>query len=402
LKNKEALHIGFDAHHKYPMRRIGNHIAFVSNILSKYRVPCFSKLAEKMPGLVTFYFFAQKMEHRSIVLADQNHKIRARWLRGWKWRSPPKDDRHINNILPIIGGNHDLVVLSAWDEPSYVLLWLWGVFLRKKIIFWIESTREDGPRPGIKEAYKKLLLSQASGCIVPGRKSSEYCRILGMPEGRIFVAPNAVDRDYFRCQADLLLPRREELRRELGLSGVVLLFVGRLVEAYKNVSFLLRGFQRLGKSGAEVSLALVGDGPDRDKYEDMIKSKNISGVRFLGEMDHERLCRVYAASDIMVLPSRSETWGLVLNEAMEFGLPLVVSDAVGAGPDLVHPGENGFIVPSGDEGALVKALEKLANDPGLRTRMGEASRRIVEHFSPENWVAGVISAFDAVLRETRC
>ena len=355
-----------------------------------------------MQGRVTFYFLAQIMEHRSIVLADQHQAIKARWLRGWRWRSPPKDDRHLNNILPIIRGNHDLLVLGAWDEPSYVILWLWGVLLRKKIFFWIESTLGDAPRHRIKETYKRVLLSQASGCIVPGRQSSEYCRILGMPERRIFVAPNAADRDFFRCQAELLLPRREQLRRELGLSGVVLLFVGRLVEAYKNVSLLLRGLQRLGKSGAEVSLVLVGNGPDREKYEDMIKSKNISGVRFLGEMDHEHLCRVYAASDIMVLPSRSEPWGFVLNEAMEFGLPLVVTDAVGAGPDLVHPGENGFIVPSGDAGALAKALEKLIEDPELRTAMGAASRRIVEHFSPENWAAGVIRAIEAVSIEAPC
>jgi glycosyltransferase involved in cell wall biosynthesis len=376
-------------------------IAFVSNILSKYRVPCFNKLTKKMNGRVKFYFFAQKMAHRSMVLSDKHHQIEALWLQGWKWHSPPKDDRHLNNILPIIRGNYDILVLSAWDEPSYVLLWLWGVLLRKKIIFWIESTLKDAPRHRIKETYKKVLLRKAAGCIVPGRQSYEYCRTLGMPEKRIFVAPNATDRDFFRYQADRLLPRREELRREFGLSGVVILFVGRLVEEYKHVSYLLRCFQRLNKAGKEVSLALVGNGPDRDNYENMIKTKNISGVQFLGEMDHEQLCRVYAASDIMVLPSRSEPWGFVLNEGMEFGLPLVVTDAVGAGPDLVRPNENGCIVPSGDEGELVKALEKLIHDPGLRTRMGEASRRIVEHFSPENWAAGVVSAIKAVSREAR-
>jgi len=178
--------------------------------------------------------------------------------------------------------------------------------------------------------------------------------------------------------------------------------VGRMVEEYKNISYLIRSFQRLKTSGKEVSLSMVGDGPDRANYEEMVKRQNIFGVRFLGEMDHDQLCRVYVAADIMVLPSRSETWGFVLNEAMEFGLPLVVTDRVGAGPDLVHPGENGFIVPSGDEAALVKALEKLINDPGLRTKMGQASRKIVEQFSPENWAAGVVSAIEAVSRENRC
>jgi glycosyltransferase involved in cell wall biosynthesis len=377
-------------------------IAFVSNILSKYREPCFSRLAERLNKRITFYFLTEKMSHRSMLLSQKHSEIQAQWLRGWKWHSPPKDDRHLNDILPIIRGNPDIMVLGAWDEPTYVLLWLWGVLLRKKIIFWIESTAADGRRQGLKETYKKLLLSQASGCIVPGMRSFDYCRILGMPESRIFVAPNAVDREFFQSQADHLLPRREEIRRELALSGVVILFVGRMVEEYKNISYLIRSFQRLKTSGKEVSLSMVGDGPDRAHYEEMVKRQNIFGVRFLGEMDHDQLCRVYAASDIMVLPSRIEPWGFVLNEAMEFGLPLVVTDRVGAGPDLVHPGENGFIVPSGDEAALVKALEKLINDPGLRTKMGQASRKIVEQFSPENWAAGVASAIEAVSRETRC
>jgi len=377
-------------------------VAFVSNILSKYRIPCFGRLGEKLHRSITFYFLTEKMSHRSMLLAQKHSEIQAQWLRGWKWRSPPKDDRHFNDILPIIKGNADILVLSAWDEPTYVLLWLWGVLLRKKIIFWIESTAADGRRQGLKETYKKLLLSQASGCIVPGMRSFDYCRILGMPESRIFVAPNAVDREFFRSQSDRLLPGREEIRRELGLSGVVILFVGRMVEEYKNISYLIRSFQRLKTSGKEVSLSMVGDGPDRANYEEMVKRQNIFGVQFLGEMGHEQLCRVYAAADIMVLPSRSEPWGFVLNEAMEFGLPLVVTDRVGAGPDLVYPGENGFIVPSGDEAALVKALEKLIKDPGLRTKMGQASRKIVEHFSPENWAAGVVSAIVAVSRDTRC
>ena len=381
---------------------MSGNVAIVSNILSKNRVPCFIAISEKLVRRVTFYFLARDMEHRSIVLSEEHPGINAVYLPGKKWRSPPKDDRHINNILPIIRGDHDIMVLGAWDEPSYLLLWLWGVVAKKKIIFWIESTIDDARRITIKEHYKKLLLKKASACIVPGRKSYDYCRALGMAPGRIFFAPNATDRDFFRNRADSLLPRRQEIREKHGLSGATILFVGRLVDEYKNVSFLIRAFDTLNNVAANHTLVIVGNGPDQAKYEEMVKRKGTLGVRFLGEMGHEQLCRVYAAADIMVLPSRSETWGFVLNEAMEFGLPLVVTDRVGAGPDLVHPGENGFVVPSGDEAALVKALEKLIKDPGLRTKMGQASRKIVEHFSPENWAAGVVSAIVAVSRDTRC
>jgi len=382
-------------------RSITSNVALVSNVLSKYRVACFRKLLELMRGRVNFYFLAKTMEHRSVVISSKYPEINGLWLKGWKWHSPPQDDRHLNNILPVIKQHHDIIILGAWDEPSYLLLWLWGIFCGKKVIFWIESTLGESHRQWLKEGYKKLLFKKASGCIVPGLKSFEYCRVLGMAPDKIFFAPNATDRAFFRSRADQFLPQRQELREELGLAGVTILFVGRFVDAYKNVSLLIRAVARLKSAAKEINLVLVGDGPDRAKYEKLVKQAAVSGARFLGEMGHEQLCRVYAASDIMVLPSRSEAWGFVLNEAMEFGLPLVVTDAVGAGPDLVRPGENGFIVPSGDEGELVKALEKLSNDPGLRTRMGEASRRIVEHFSPENWAAGVVSAIKAVSREAR-
>ena len=98
----------------------------------------------------------------------------------------------------------------------------------------------------------------------------------------------------------------------------------------------------------------------------------------------------------MVLPSRSEPWGFVLNEAMEFALPLVVSEAVGAGPDLVRAGENGLVVPVGDSPALAAALARLADDENLRRRMGRASRALIAGFTPESWARGVARAVEGV------
>lgn len=97
-----------------------------------------------------------------------------------------------------------------------------------------------------------------------------------------------------------------------------------------------------------------------------------------------------------MLPSRSEPWGFVLNEAMEFGLPLVVSEAVGAAPDLVRHGENGYVVPVGNVRALTDALAELARDEELRRRMGSASRALVKGFSPEGWARGVLRAVETV------
>ncbi|HEY6332579.1 MAG TPA: glycosyltransferase [Blastocatellia bacterium] len=380
-------------------------VAVVTNLLSHYRVPCFQELAGRMPGRVTFFTLADKMTHRNYVLANNSREIPVRSLKGWSWSHPPYDDRHMNDIRPILGGNYNTIILGAWDEPTYLLLWAWGVATGKKIIFWIESTayesRRSGIAAGIKERYKRALIRRSAGCVVPGRRAFDYCNQLGMPECRIFVAPNAVDRDYFSSQASRLVEQRETLRLRLGLSGTVVLFVGRFVESYKDVMTLVRSVSGIQHSGSPVNLVLVGDGPDRSTYQAWINEHNCANVHFAGELDHGRLCEYYAAADVLVLPSKSETWGFVLNEAMEFGLPVIVSEAVGAGPDLVYDGQNGFVIPVGDHERLAEALISLGQDGNLRRQMGRNSREIIARFSPETWASGVCEAIKAVGPATR-
>ena len=373
-------------------------IALVTNVLAHYRVPCFQKLAEQLPGRVTFFLLAKKMEHRTFVMAGHQNGLPVVPLGGWRWSRPPHDDLHLNDVRPVLRENYDVVILGGWDEPTYLLLWICGVVQRQKLLFWVESTINNAPRMGVKEKYKRLLLNHASACIVPGKSAYRYCQQLGHPGDRIFIAPNAANRAFFRGEADRLLPLREDLRREEELRGLVILFVGRLVESLKGVSTLIKACGQLERNGKRASLLIVGDGPEKRSYQELGASEGLRDIRFLGTLDHETLCRYYAIADLFVLPSRSEPWGFVLNEGMEFGLPLLVSEAVGAGPDLVREGENGFVIPVGDTSALAKALEVLAEDEALRHRMGQASRSIIEKFSPENWANGVMQAIEAVMK----
>ena len=367
-------------------------VALVTNVIAHYRVPCFRRLQEMMPGRVGFFFTAPRMDHRGYVLAPSPSQLAAMPLNGWSWRRPPHDDFHLSDPRPVLRGDYDTIILGGWDEPTYLLLWLWGVVRRRRVFFWVESTAKDSLRRGVKEKYKKALLARAAGCIVPGKRSFEYCRQLGMPAHRIFTAPNATDRGYFRERAERLLPQRTGLRREEGLKGLAALFVGRLVESLKGVSTLIKAAGLLQKAGEKVVLLLAGDGPDRKSYEEQIRVEGTKDVRFLGLLDHEKLCRYYALADVLVQPSRCEPWGFVLNEGMEFGLPLAVSEAVGAGPDLVREGENGFVFPVGDASSLACILQNFIKNEELRKEMGEASRTRIKKFSPENWAEGVVKA----------
>lgn len=375
-------------------------VALVTNVLAHYRVPCFRRLADALGGRLRIFLLSAGMEHRGYVLGDDDGgDLPVERLPGRRWRRPPADDRHLNDPRPVTRFDPGVVILGAWDEPTNLLLWAWAVARRRKVVFWIESTARDFARSRAKEAVKRRLLRHAAACLVPGRRAGEYCRELGVAAERIFTAPNAADRATFAGTAARLLPGREARRRELGLAPFTVLFVGRLVEGYKGVATLIAACGRLARGGVAPTLLIAGDGPDAAGYREQAAREGPADVRFLGTLDRDAVCGLYAVADVLVLPSRSEPWGFVLNEGMEFGLPLVVSDAVGAGPELVEPGGNGFVVPVGDAEALAAALGRLAADPDLRRRMGERSRRLIERFSPDAWAAGAMAAIAAAVGE---
>jgi glycosyltransferase involved in cell wall biosynthesis len=371
-------------------------VAIVTNVLSHYRKAAFSELVERLGERVRFFVLTQTMTHRHYVLTSDDNGLPVTFLKGWMWRRPPYDDVHLSDIRPLHRTDPDVVILSGWSEPTFILVWLWAVLKRKPIVFWVESTERERPQSRITQWIKRLLLDRAAACIVPGERARANCLRLGMSDSRIFVAPNSADRVFFRAKADELAPHRERIREQMGLTGFTVLFVGRMVEDFKGVESLLRACAVLEKEGCSLSVILVGDGPDKRRYESVAAEEGLRRVRFLGTLDRESLCRIYSGADVFILPSRSEVWGFVLNEAMEFGLPLIVSDAVGANPDLVPSEENGTIVPVGDVGALAAALRRLMEDEALRRRMSEASRRIIEDFTPRLWAKGVLEAVDVV------
>jgi glycosyltransferase involved in cell wall biosynthesis len=173
--------------------------------------------------------------------------------------------------------------------------------------------------------------------------------------------------------------------------GFQLLFVGRL-EREKGVEVLLEGW-RLAGLGPEATLTFAGSGP---------LSPSGSGIRVLGQVPREELPALYASADALVLPSIRtatflEPWGLVVNEAMHQGTPVIASDAVGAAAGgLVLDGRNGLVSPAGDAQALATRIRALAVNPELRERLGEAAREDVKRFSEAAWVEGMQRALHAV------
>ena len=154
--------------------------------------------------------------------------------------------------------------------------------------------------------------------------------------------------------------RRAELRAEQGIADgcLVILYCGRLSNEKRTLD-LLEAYHRLNCESK--FLSIVGDGRLRKKMQDYKSNHGLDSVRFFGFRDRNEIKNYYATADLLVLPSSRETWGIVVNEAMCFGLPVIVSSQVGAATDLVQDGENGFIYPSGDVEALGRRLQQFVD-----------------------------------------
>ena len=235
------------------------------------------------------------------------------------------------------------------------------------------------------------LYRRADAVATYGPHVSEYVRRYRKRDG-VFEAPQAVEADLFA--APVPEPERRAAREYLGAAGdaPLVLFVGRL-ERQKGLEVLLEAW-RLAELGRGAVLALAGEGPLRDGAQG-------PSVRALGYVPRAWLPALYAAADVLVLPSVRtatfvEPWGLVVNEAMHQGTPVIASDAVGAvAGGLVRDGRNGLVAPAGDARALATLLEAVGTNPDLRERLGAAARQDVSPFTARAWSEGMGRALAA-------
>jgi glycosyltransferase involved in cell wall biosynthesis len=205
-------------------------------------------------------------------------------------------------------------------------------------------------------------------------------------------APNAVDNRLFATQADNAKAHAIGFREELRLPSRFILFVGRLVPE-KGVFDLLEAYAKL-ESGlrSNVGLVFAGDGVSKEELAQQAKRISPGTICFPGFAQREDLAGLYALAEALVLPTHSEPWGLVVNEAMACGLPIIVSSVAGCAADLVEDGWNGYVVPPRDSEKLTVAINSLMRQPELQQRMRARSLERIRNYSPEACADGLIAA----------
>lgn len=288
------------------------------------------------------------------------------------------------NILPELEKcNPDRVIVTGWDSPATLAALLYCKRRGKEVILYSDSTiHEQSYRRRIFKPYVRLLIRFFDGFLSGGTAASEYLRDLGA-RGKIEPFYNTVDVDHFMKHGLLSESEREKERLRLGMDPAsrVLIFSGRLVPI-KKVDMLINAFNALRKEKETADLLIAGYGPEEARLKELARGN--TRIHFLGHCDVNEIPKLYGISDVLVLPSIEEPWGLVVNEAMACGCAVVVSDRCGSSRDLVSG--NGFVFEGGNPNALSGALKSVFESESRLHEMRKKSLEIIGRFRPRDLV----------------
>jgi len=310
---------------------------------------------------------------------------------GGGWRRRPNWDV----VRAVSGGDFDAVWLHGYNHPTSLLAAAAARAHGAALLIRDDQTLLH-PRRWWRRAAKALVLRalfrRATGLYV-GAQSRRHFAHYGIPAERLVAAPHCVDNEFFQSCAEALRPQRRALRGAFGIpdDAPVVLFSGKLIPKKQPLA-LLDAYARVRRE-RPCWLLMVGEGGERARIEEAVARHGLPSVRLAGFLNQSELPNAYAAADLLVLPSGwDETWGLVVNEALNFSLPVIVSDRVGCAEDLVRPGWNGFVVGHADVGALARAIGTLVAEPGARAMLGARGRTLVDGYSVERCADGIEAA----------
>ena len=283
-------------------------------------------------------------------------------------------------VIPVLLQERpDVLIVHGYTAPTNLLAMLLAKVLGIRVLMRGDTRVQQGHVSAFRRWVKRGVLSLCDGAIAVGSANRDYYQSLGMKEDRIFFAPFSVDNAAFALPAGDRETHRAALRHQFGISGdaQLVVFASKLM-CRKRASDLIDAFSRVRGRLPDAHLVIAGSGEEEASLKHQASETAQGYVHFLGFLNQSELPRTFAASDVFVLPSDNEPWGLVVNEAMAAGLPVIVSDDVGAAPDLVAMTGAGVVYPCGDIDALASCLNTMLGDEGLRRKMAVRSREVIQ------------------------
>jgi len=331
-------------------------------------------------------------------------------LDGYKWTQLPNRGSGSENFWAwrntglwdfIRQGNFDAVI----SHVGYVRATFWIAYFAARsvgipFIFGTDASRiEPRDESKLKLAAKKIIwpavFSLAGQVLTASSAGRDMMIALGFPPDRVSMTLDTVDNDWWLAQANAV--NREEARRSLGFQSQekIILFCAKL-QPWKRPMDLLRAFSSAAIPNAK--LAFAGDGAQRAELEKEAAARKISDkVQFLGFVNQSQLPKLYKSADLMVIPSRYEPFGLVVNEAMLCSCPVIASDRVGAVRDLITHGETGYVYPCDDTNALAALLQSSLSDPSRLQSVRQNALQRIQTWTPQASADALVQAVEQAL-----
>ena len=368
-------------------------LLILTEIIAPYRIPVFNALAGD-PEIDLEVVFLAETDPATRQWHVYTNEIRFSYsvLPSWRTRLGEHTILLNQNVPAVLSELAPDVILCG--GYNYLASWQaqrWAHQNGVAFLLWSESTGADRrSQSNVIESLKRKFFAKCDGFVVPGISAQAYVRQIEASTKPVFIAPNAVDNQRFAANAEFARANASRTRVKLGLPARYFLFVGRLLKS-KGVLELLEAYGSLSEElRSDLGLVFAGDGPLRSELESQSRVVSSGGVHFAGFVHRDELASYYALADCLVFPTHSDTWGLVVNEAMACGLPVVCSDVAGCAADLVKA--NGLPIAPRNVQQLARAMERVAKDPGLREEMSDRSRQLITCYSPELCASGIAKA----------
>lgn len=308
-------------------------------------------------------------------------------------------DRILSTLKVFLKYRPDVVVINGWHDYYCWVITLIAKLWGKKVILQNDSTELDKKRKSYIEIFKRIFIKSCDAYMCYGTASINYLKRLGASDNKTFVRVQATDNTTIWHIFQKSLKHRQIKIQKYKWKEKNFIFVGRL-SPEKNILTLIKAFASIKKKSKlsdEWGLIIVGDGPQRRAIEDFMKKFGLEDVYLVGGKSWKEVPEYYALADVFVLPSISEPWGLVVNEAMACGLPVIVSKKAGSYWDLVHEGVNGFGFDPYNQQELEDIMLKFVEGKVDIKLMGEKSREIIAPYTPENSARHMLESIKQVL-----
>jgi glycosyltransferase involved in cell wall biosynthesis len=369
-------------------------VVIVTNIPNPYRVPLFNEVNRLFleKGIRLKVLFGSKGYSRRKFNLDLNElKFDYELLHSKKIDFGNQEKTYFSYrgmMRAIRDESPDVVIVSGFSVVT-IRLWLKSFLQKTKYIIWSGSIHKKGRNDSwLRVKIREFLVQRAYAFIAYGSKSKEYLLDLGAAESKVFIAINTVDTNFFAERTNFFKDSKNKIDNKKHLT-----YVGYL-SSRKNVTRMLECVKTLSQGRKDFVLDLIGEGDDRLKLQEFVRQNNLTEVvRFHGFIQKERLPEYFAVSDCFLFQTDFDIWGLVLNEAMAAGLPVISSTNSGAASDLIKEGKTGFAIDFNETDQVVKKINWILDNPKDAGEIGIHARNfITQHATLEVSARGFLNS----------